>query len=119
MSQLPNGSIKEGRLCIMYKITFKEWLNSSDKLFIHCKTQAEADFLCKELIKAGKTWCTGSSYLNTNYVVHEEQTCYSNKGTIRSTGSFPTPYLDSALFQFESVDFKQPLKEPLIINWFD
>lgn len=44
---------------------------------MHCKTAAEAEYFCKFLHYAGKTWYDGDSYLGcTNFEVYKQDTMY-------------------------------------------
>ena len=54
---------------------------------IHCKTEEQANAICKLMHEAGLTWLSGSSYLSENrYHVYKSKTCYSPK--IRQYANF-------------------------------
>lgn len=117
-----NGLTKEGVVSIKKnKITFDEWLNSSEELGIYCNTKEQSDFLCKQLDKKGKTWATGLSYKEVDYVWEDQKDnnvkdYYSNKGTY---GEIDGPYqiaYSLVVYEFNEIDFGV---KPSICDWFD
>lgn len=91
-----------------YKMTFKEWLNSEEKLFIRCRTQTQAEFLCDKLMKNGRIWRNGQSYKHIHWCDNKAGVSYSNKGT-------KTLY-PIGVYEFKDINFEDDLD---IFKWFD
>ena len=50
-----------------------DFRNYQGRLYVmHCETEEQANYFCSFLHDAGKTWCTGQSYLG--------KTCWSAEG---------------------------------------
>lgn len=94
-------------------MTFKEFWNSKEKLFINCKTEEQANIFCQESDKLGKKWCLGDSYLSrNNWEVHKEETCYTNGGTY----CFKPwcQYNDYKILNFEDIEREEKMRK---IDW--
>ncbi|MGN0317802.1 MAG: hypothetical protein ACI4E1_07730 [Lachnospira sp.] len=80
---------------------------------MHCKTTEEAEYFCKFLHGAGKTWSDGSSYLEyRNFEGYKENTVYYfNKGTYGDkTCAVKVNILEFSDFEwFGFIPFKQPV----------
>lgn len=67
-------------------MTLNEFLNSIDDLCISCPTYEEAVALCMAFQKRGRTWRSGSSYVqHTSFECYKENMIYSNKGSYADT----------------------------------
>lgn len=69
----------------MKKFKWKEFKNKYNKIAVHCKTEEEAKDFCRQMHGQGMKWRNGESYLkNTNYDMHNEETCYYGDGEYSS-----------------------------------
>lgn len=65
----------------MKKFNWDEFKNTKNKIAVHCKTEEEAKDFCRQMHGQGMKWRNGESYLkNTNYDMHNEETCYYGDG---------------------------------------
>ena len=56
----------------------KKVTDLGEKEVIHCRTEEEANAICKLMHEAGLSWCTGDSYLDDNkWYGHNEMSCYN------------------------------------------
>lgn len=63
------------------KFNWEEFMDKTNKIAVHCKTEEEAIDFCRQMDTHGMEWCSGESYLkNNNWNYYREKTCYSNKG---------------------------------------
>ena len=69
----------------MKKFNWDEFKNTKNKIAVHCKTEEEAKDFCRQMHGQGMKWRNGESYLkNTNYDMHNEETCYYGDGEYSS-----------------------------------
>lgn len=65
----------------MRKFNWDEFKNKYNKIAVHCKTEEEAKYFCRQMHGQGMKWRNGESYLkNTNYGMCNEGTCYYGDG---------------------------------------
>lgn len=63
-------------------MTLQEFFDCPDKLYIHCKTEAQAIQLLERFHSMGRTWWSGSAYSSsTCWGIYCSETVYSNHGT--------------------------------------
>lgn len=91
-----------------YRITLKQFFESSDKLAIHCSTEEQAKELLDAFGKMHKKWGNGELYNkdDTNWKYFKENTYYFNVGTWGSTSEV----LKENVYNFEEVDLTIPLE---------
>ncbi len=64
------------------EFNWEKFMNTSNKLAVHCKTEEEAIDFCKQMDEHGLKWRDGDNYLEINHWGrYKEETCYSNNGT--------------------------------------
>lgn len=69
----------------MRKFNWDEFKDADNKIAVHCKTEEEAKYFCRQMHGQGMKWCTGDSYLeNTEYADLRERTCYAGEGSYSS-----------------------------------
>lgn len=84
-------------------ITLEEFWNSKKTLAIRCKTEEEANKLCKAFDKLGKQWYGGDRYIYDNkWDRYKKDTCYSNNNYYGNIGYYTDR--DYAIYQFEDID---------------
>ena len=62
---------------------WKNFMNTENKIAVHCKTEEEAKDFCKQMHEHGLTWCrSDESYLERdNWYEYKEETCYTSYGS--------------------------------------
>lgn len=63
------------------QFNWEEFMNTSNKIVVNCKTENEAIDFCKQMHEHGLKWKYGISYLKENYWnIYKERTCYLSNG---------------------------------------
>lgn len=65
------------------QFNWEEFMDKTNKIAVHCKTEEEAIDFCKKMDEHGMLWHSGNSYIEKNEwggYGYKEETCYSNNG---------------------------------------
>ena len=100
------------------KKTMNKKFNINDypgKYVMHCKTEEEAKDFCRVLHEAGRTWCTGRSYIDrTNFKYDKGGTCYNfNIGAYAEKFYYTKPNEDYTILEWSDFMNKEFTKADL------
>lgn len=61
---------------------WEQFLNTNNKIAVHCKNEVEAISFCKEMDNRGQVWTSGQYYVDVNWFnIFKEKICYANNNT--------------------------------------
>lgn len=103
------------------KFDWDSFVDTENKICVHCKTEEEANDFCKKMKKHGMVWCDGMSYIeNTMWEKYGSNTIYLNDGTF---GHISFVYdeddwkvLEWSGYMKEEVFTKSDLKDGMIVE---
>lgn len=63
------------------QFNWKEFMDETNKIAVHCKTEEEAIDFCKQMDEHGLRWQSGTKYIERNsWYEYKDQMCYYNTG---------------------------------------